>query len=69
MSSNVTSITFDKETSNLRVEFHGGGRPGRVYDYPESDSKLYRSLKSAKSKGKAVWNKLRRPGKNFQKAS
>lgn len=69
MSSNVTAINFDKETRNLQIEFHGGGKPGRVYNYPDSDPTLYRSLKNSKSLGKAVWNKIRRPGKNFIKVS
>ncbi len=69
MSSNVTSVNFDKNTSNLRIEFHGGGKPGRIYDYPNSDSKLYRSIKNSKSLGKAVWNKLRKTGKNFIKVT
>ena len=53
LSSNVSAI--GKEGASLIVRFHGGA----TYEYPRS-GKLYARMLNSYSKGKFVWNQLRR---------
>jgi len=57
-SSNVASIGYDGGQQLLEVEFHSGA----VYQYHEVPKRVWGQFKSAPSKGKFVWRKLRRYG-------
>jgi hypothetical protein len=58
-SSNVTNVKFKDDT--LYITFKGR----RQYAYPGSSKEEYRALKNAKSKGKFVWNNLRRTNRPY----
>lgn len=62
VSSNVSGIA--KDGKSLIVRFHGGA----TYEYPTSGS-LYASMLNSGSKGKFVWNKLRRAGVPYKRIS
>ena len=61
-SSNVSAIARKGEI--LFVRFHGGA----TYAYPTSGD-LYDSMLNASSKGKFVWNELRRAGVPYYRVS
>lgn len=61
-SSNVTSAAYNNKSKTLKVQFHGGSKPGRNYAYQNVPLTTYRAITTQKSPGKAVWKRLRRAG-------
>ena len=58
VSSNVSAVA--KDGDDLIVRFHGGA----TYVYPNSGN-LYQPMLDASSKGRFVWNRLRKAGKRY----
>ncbi|GIW22564.1 MAG: hypothetical protein KatS3mg068_1571 [Candidatus Sericytochromatia bacterium] len=59
ISSNVTNVKFEDDI--LYVTFIGK----RQYAYPGSSKEEYKKMLKAKSKGKFVWNNLRRTNRPY----
>lgn len=60
-SSHVRYVKFDKGNNMLFITFKGN----RQYAYPDSSSEEFKELLESKSKGKFVWNRLRRTNRDY----
>lgn len=60
-SSHVRYVKFDKDTDVLYITYKGN----RQYAYPDSSKEEFKELLRAPSKGKFVWNRLRRTGRDY----
>lgn len=60
-SSHVRYVKFDKDTDVLYITFKGN----RQYAYPDSSKEEFRELLQSPSKGKFVWNRLRRTNREY----
>jgi len=60
-SSNVRFVKYDDKNDMMYITYKGF----RQYAYPDSDFQDFENIMQAPSKGKWVWNNLRRKNKDY----